>query len=176
MADRKKRLIIRTLIILILVAAVGFTIYQIFNKKHVVEIGDTAPDFILTDVHGKKVHLKDFRGKAVVLNFWATWCDPCKREMPYINKVYEKTKNQKDVVILAVNIKESKFAVENFLNRYHIKFPVLMDKKGDVMDAYNIVPIPTTFFIDKDGKVVDKVTETMPSADYLQKKIEKIKP
>lgn len=83
--------------------------------------------------------------------------------------------NKKDVVILAVNIKESSFAVNNFIDRYHLNFPILLDKNGDVTDAYNIGPIPTTFFINKQGKVVDKVIESMPNAKYIEKKISQIK-
>lgn len=176
MADRKKRLVIRTAIILILIVAVGLTLYQIFNKNKVVEIGDKATDFVLTNVQGEKVRLSDYRGKPVVLNFWATWCGPCKEEMPYINKVYENHKNKDDVVILAINNKESKFAVKNFINRYDIKFPVLLDRKGDISDeGYHIVPIPTTFFINKRGVIVDKETTTMPSVAFIEKKIAKIK-
>ncbi len=174
MASRKRRLIFRTAILLLLVLAVSFTIYQLLHKNHVVKAGDQAPDFVLTNLDGKKVHLKDYRGKKVVLNFWATWCDPCKREMPYINKVYQ-TMNKKDVVILAVNIKESSFAVSSFKDRYHVSFPLLLDPGGDVTDAYNIQPIPTTFFINEKGKVVDKVIESMPSAKYIENKISQIK-
>jgi peroxiredoxin len=94
--------------------------------------------------------------------------------MPYINKVYQKI-DKKNVVILAVNIKESPFAVNSFKDRYPVNFPILLDRYGDVTDAYNIQPIPTTFFINKEGKVVDKVIESMPSAKYIEKKISQIK-
>lgn len=175
MARRKKRLIVRTTILILLIFAIGFTVYQIFHKNQVVKTGDTAPDFILTNLQGKQVHLKDYRGKKIVLNFWATWCDPCKKEMPYINKV-NKTLDSKNVVILAVNIKETSFAVNSFKDRYNLTFPILLDKNGDVTNAYNIGPIPTTFFINKEGKVVDKVVESMPSTAFIEKKIAEMKP
>nr|WP_205003290.1 thiol-disulfide oxidoreductase ResA [Scopulibacillus daqui] len=175
MHPRKKRLVIRTVIILLLAAAIGFTIYQIFNKDKTVATGDKAPDFVLTDVNGHQVKLSDFKGKAVMLNFWATWCDPCKKEMPYIENVY-KTLNKKKIVILAVNIGESQFAVQNFMDKYHIDFPIVMDKNRDVTDAYHIGPIPTTFFINKDGEIEEKVVGSMPSEKYIRQKLSEIEP
>ncbi|MFC7391521.1 thiol-disulfide oxidoreductase ResA [Scopulibacillus cellulosilyticus] len=175
MSSKRKRLIIRTVIILALVLAVGFTIYQIFNKDKTVETGDRAPDFALTDFNGHQVKLSDLKGKAVMLNFWASWCDPCKKEMPYIENVY-KTMNKKKVVILAVNIEESHFAIQNFLSKHHITFPIVMDKNRDVTDAYGIGPIPTTFFINKDGMVEEKVVGSMPSEKYIRQKLSKIEP
>ena len=90
MKNRKLRLIIRTAILFMIIIAVGYTLIQVIHSKDVLAQGDQAPDFVLKDLHGNEVHLKDFRGKGIVLNFWGSWCDPCKGEMPFINEAYQK--------------------------------------------------------------------------------------
>lgn len=176
MSDKRKRLIIRSVILTLVAVALGYTLFQIlFNTTKSVEVNDAAPNFELTDLNGHKVQLKDYRGKAVMLNFWASWCDPCKREMPYINEAYKDIQN-KGVVILGVNIGESHFAVQNFVDNHQINFTILTDKNKDVTNAYGVGPIPTTFFIDKNGKVVDKVVGSMPDKAYILKKLHKIQP
>lgn len=175
MSDKRKRLIIRSVILLIFVVALGFTLFQLLHTTKTVAIGDQAPNFELTDLNGKKVQLKDFRGKTVMINFWASWCDPCKEEVPYINQAYESVKD-KNIVILGVNYAESHFAVQNFVEQYHMKFPVLLDENKDVVNAYGVGPIPTTFFIDKNGKVIDKVVGTMPNKGFILQKLLKTQP
>jgi peroxiredoxin len=174
MKNRKLRLIIRTAILAVIIIAVGFTLLQVFHSKDVIAKGDQAPNFVLTDLHGKKVELKDFRGKGVMLNFWGSWCDPCKGEMPFINEAYNKKPD--GVVVLAVNIRETPLVVQNFVNHDNIDFPVLLDSKGTVTEAYDIVPIPTTFLIDKDGKIVKKLTSAMTSTDEVLKNMKLIQP
>jgi thiol-disulfide isomerase/thioredoxin len=86
---KKKRLIIRTVILAVLLCAVGYTLYaQFFADKQKVSVGDKAPDFILRDVNGETHQLSDYKGKGVFLNFWGTWCKPCKQEMPAMEKQY----------------------------------------------------------------------------------------
>lgn len=176
MKDRKKRLIIRSVILSLLALALGFTLYQmIFNTTKSVEVNDIAPNFELTDLNGHKVQLKDYRGKTVMLNFWASWCDPCKREMPFINEAYKELKG-KNVVILGVNVGESHFAVTNFVTSHDLNFTILTDQNKDVTNAYGVVPIPTTFFINKNGRVVDKVVGSMPNKAFILQKLHKIEP
>lgn len=88
---KKRRLIVRTVILFVLTAAVGYTLYANLTKEQVqkVEIGKLAPDFVLVDMNGEKHQLSDYRGEGVFLNFWATWCKPCEREMPYIDNAYQ---------------------------------------------------------------------------------------
>jgi peroxiredoxin len=114
------------------------------------EIGDAAPSFQLTDIDGQTVSLSDFQGEPVLLNFWATWCVPCRLEMPYIQEVYNE-RSEPGLVILAINIGESLAKVEEFMQDNNLSFPVLLDLEGKVAEKYNILPIPTTYFIDSDG-------------------------
>jgi Peroxiredoxin len=123
-----------------------------------------APNFTLYDLQGNKVSLSDYKGKNVYLNFWATWCPPCKAEMPELEKVYQRTKNS-DLVILAVEIGEPKDTVQSFINDKGYNFKVLLDSDQSTAAAYGISAIPTSFFIDKDGNIVAKQVGGMTQAE-----------
>lgn len=132
-----------------------------------------ATDFKLKDLSGKEVSLSDYKGKKVFLNFWASWCPPCKAEMPEMQKLYEETKDS-DLVILAVNLAEDKSTVQNFIKDNQYKFPVLLDTDNAVASNYQVVSIPTSFFIDKEGNIVDKHIGSM-SIENMKSYISNIK-
>lgn len=167
---------IRTVILVVLIAAVSYTLYANLTKgtRGDIKVGDTAPNFVLKDMDGNKYRLSDFRGKGVFLNFWGTWCEPCKEEMPYMVDLYKDFQKQ-GVEILAVNVGESNYLVNKFKKNYHLNFPVLIDNSKDVQNAYGIDPIPTSFFIDPNGKVKQIVIKTM-SKKEIQNLMESIKP
>ena len=115
-----------------------------------------APDFRLEDLSGKKVELKHFKGKVIFLNFWATWCGPCKEEMPSMEALYEKFK-ERSFAFLAISVDyEEKKKVKEFIDKHHYTFPVLIDPKGLTLDLYKVKGIPTTILIDKKGRMVGK--------------------
>ena len=114
-----------------------------------------AIDFKLKDLNGKEMSLSDLKGKKVFLNFWATWCPPCKEEMPEIQKLYEETKNS-GVVIVAVEIGEPLITVKSFIDSNKYSFKVLLDSDQGVSSKYNIASIPTSYFIDVDGNIISK--------------------
>ncbi|XTR39146.1 cytochrome c biogenesis protein CcdA [Paraclostridium tenue] len=124
-------------------------------------------DFTLYDQNGKKHKLSDYKGKTVFLNFWATWCPPCKAEMPYIEQLYkEYNKNNKDVVILGVaspnlDREGSKEDIIEFLQQEKYTFPVVMDNNGELAYQYGISAYPTTFIIDKEGYITQYVPGAM---------------
>jgi thiol-disulfide isomerase/thioredoxin len=115
-----------------------------------------APDFTVFDEKGNKVKLSDFKGKPVVLNFWASWCPPCKGEMPHFDKAYESAKD--NVVFLMVDLTDGERETQEIGQKYvkdqGFHFPVYFDKEQQAAAAYSISAIPDTFFIDKDGNVV----------------------
>ena len=115
-----------------------------------IETGEPAPDFSLPDLDGTTVSLSDFRGRAVVLNFWATWCAPCIREIPYLEANYRRYADQ-DVVVLGINSEQNVAKAQTFV-RKHMTYPVLF-KGADVNSAYGVVSIPATFYIDSEGVV-----------------------
>lgn len=114
-----------------------------------------AKDFTLENLSGEKVSYSSLKGKTVLINFWATWCPPCKIEMPDLNKLYEKYKDDKNLVILTINVGEDKNAVSEFIKQNNYKFPVLLDTNSNVALDYKAMYLPTTVLIDKDGKVAD---------------------
>ncbi|KAB2338367.1 thiol-disulfide oxidoreductase ResA [Cytobacillus depressus] len=174
---KKKRLVIRTMILLLLGAAVAYTLYANFTKDDVkkVAIGEKAPDFVLTDMHGNKHRLSDYEGQGVFLNFWGTWCKPCEREMPYIENQYNAFK-EKGVTVLAINVGDSDLAVQKFADRHHLTFPILKDTTdGQVQTAYRINPLPATYMIDKDGKVVKYHTGEL-TEEMIIDMMEQVKP
>jgi len=177
MDKKKKRLWVRTVILLILAAAVGYTVYAnaTRDEKGTVQKGDQAPDFVLTDINGKKHKLSDYKGKGVFLNFWGTWCEPCKKEMPAIEKVGKEYK-KKGVEILAVNVGESNFQVKNFAKQYHLTFPIMIDTNKEVQKAYGIDPLPTTFLINSKGRVEEVIIGGLQNESQVREKFLKIKP
>lgn len=112
-----------------------------------------APDFNLKDQYGVVHSLENYKGKVIFLNFWATWCSPCKKEMPDIENIYkEYGENKKDVVILGVN-SEKENEVKKFLKDKGYTFPTVIDENSEVMRKYLIQAFPTSFVIDKEGNV-----------------------
>ncbi len=138
------------------------------------EVSYAAPHFTLQQLDGSKVHLSDFKGKTVMLNFWATWCPPCRAEMPEMEQFYKDMKDQ-DVEIIAVNLTESESSIENvktFKAEQGLSFPILLDEKGTAGSRYEIVSVPTTYFLDENGVIHFKHVgpmsyETMK--DYMEK-------
>lgn len=120
------------------------------------KIGNLAIDFTLTDLEDTTHSLSDYRGKTVLVNFFASWCSPCKHEMPFLNEVYSEYKD-KDVVVLGVNLTEGDELedVEALLSANDIAFPVLLDKKSKATDAYRVRSIPFSFIVDPEGVIVN---------------------
>jgi peroxiredoxin len=117
------------------------------------EVGYLAPDFSLPSLGGQTVRLSDLRGKAVLLNFWATWCAPCRLEMPTMDKAYQEYKSR-GLEILAVSLDAgSNSVVKNFMQELKLDFPVLLDPDMEVLRLYRMVGIPASFLIDKQGIV-----------------------
>lgn len=119
--------------------------------------GTPAPDFTLPDLNGINHTLSNYKGKVVFLNIWATWCKPCKDEMPSMEKLHQKLKDR-DFIMLAVSVdKDGKKVVEPFMKEYGLTFPALLDPEGVTSKLYKTTGVPETFIIDKKGVVIHKV-------------------
>ncbi|WP_282019648.1 thiol-disulfide oxidoreductase ResA [Planomicrobium okeanokoites] len=177
MATKKKnRLFMRTAILLVMVGAIAFTIYNgvIKEKNELLQVGDQAPDFALTDLNGDRHQLSDYKGQGVFVNFWGTWCKPCEKEFPLMDRQYQVYKDQ-GVQILAVNIAQSDYEVEQYAERKNLTFPIVIDKDKSVMQAYNIRPLPTTILVNPEGAIVKIITGEMSEEDIINY-MELIKP
>ena len=176
MDKKKKRFYMRTVILVLMTLAIVFTIYSNLTKEknEILQVGDKAPDFVLVDMKGEKHQLSDYKGQGVFLNFWGTWCKPCEREFPLMDKHYQEYK-EKGLEILAVNIGESNFAVQKYVDRKSLGFPVLIDNNKSVMETYNINPLPTTLLINPEG-IIEKVITGEMSEETIKAYMEQIIP
>lgn len=160
----------REILIGLVLVAISVGLYVIFftgnqTTREVREIrsgfrprlGDSAPDFTLPSLGGNPAHLSNYRGKVVFLNFWATWCPPCREEMPSMESLYQRLKGR-DFEMLAVSI-DTKGAdrVQSFVATYGLTFPVLLDPNRKVYRLYGLTGVPETFIINKTGDIIFKI-------------------
>jgi thiol-disulfide isomerase/thioredoxin len=136
-------------------------------------IGSKAPDFELYDLDGDVHKLSEYKGSPVFLNFWATWCGPCRGEMPHLEEVYEEWKDN-NLTFFAVNIGESSTDVVSFLDYYGFTMPVLLDSAKTVSRRYGVSGIPTTYFIDEDGIIQNKVVGAFPDRESVESYVEEL--
>lgn len=149
-ARRPVQIIILILIVILGGYAIGSALFGGESGKP--RIGDKPPAVKLLGMDGKVHTLDEYKGKTVVINFWATWCVYCVKEMPALQEQWEKWRDQ-DVVILGINTGEDEMTVQNFVRQTGVDFPILYDSKNEAVQRYGVVPMPTTFFIDKHGKI-----------------------
>lgn len=136
---------------------------------------NTAPDFTVVDYNGKQTKLSDKKGKPVVVNFWASWCGPCKSEFPAFEDAYNKYRN--DVEFMMINLtdgyQETISSAKSFIDEQNYTFPVYYDTTMSASNAYGVFSIPKTLFIDKNGNIVQNRTGTI-SQDTLEQNIESL--
>jgi cytochrome c biogenesis protein CcmG/thiol:disulfide interchange protein DsbE len=153
-----------------LCAFVGVLYLQLHDN--VVKAGDRAPDFTIQADNGKTITARDFGGKLLLLNFWATWCPPCISEVPALNQL-QRTLGPDGVVILGISEDEDAKAYQNFLARFHVDYLTARQPGKDIRLKYGTIQIPETYLIDRNGKVVEKVVS---DADWAsQRMIEHVK-
>jgi len=146
--------------IMIAVPIVVFLLWYVsfINQSHrvLVLVGDTAPNFTFPGLDGKMVSLTDYRGKVVFLNIWATWCPPCRKEMPSMEKLYQQLKGE-DFEILAVSVDTAgATAVGPFMKELNLSFPALLDTRGTVQNLYGTTGLPESFIIGRNG-IIEKI-------------------
>lgn len=132
-------------------------------------VGQEAPEFDLESLSGERVRLSELQGKPLVVNFWASWCTPCIKEMPDFQEVLDKYQDQ-GLQIYGINVGESKVAVANFQQRVGVSFPMLLDLEDRAQMAYKILPLPATFFIDKDG-VIRGIYQYQMSKNQIEREV-----
>ena len=163
-------------VVLILIIALAWNIfgkqkesvYGITNEGTGLEIGDMPPQFTLQNLEGEDVNLEDFKGQKVILNFWATWCEPCREEMPLFEQIDQ---TNDDVTVLAVNMAPQDSGVEKvqqFMQKQGLTFNVVRDELGDVSKAYKVVNIPSTYFLDEKGNIQSKVLGVVDETSLVE--------
>ena len=148
-----QKLILRVLLLLV----VGGFIYALLRPAGGgLSAGDTAPDFQLSGLDGPTLQLSAYRGRVVVVNFWATWCPPCVEEMPSLNRFTERF-GPKGVAVLAVSVDEDEQALRSFAAKYQLKMAILRDPGRKVSASYHTFQYPETYILDRQGRLVQKV-------------------
>lgn len=139
------------------------------------QVGFLAPDLTLNALDGKTYNLSALRGQAVLINLWATWCPPCRAEMPALQKLYEEYRGD-GFIVLAVNstIQDDPSAISQFVQEYGLTFPVLLDKTGEVSRAYQLRSLPSSYFINRDGTIHEVVIGGPMSTALLRTRIQEI--
>jgi peroxiredoxin len=115
-----------------------------------------APEFELLDLTGRPVRLRDFRGRVVLLNFWATWCVPCREEMPALETLSREL-GPRGLTVVGVNFKESREEVDAFVRQYELRFPMVLDADGRTSQLYQVFALPATFVVDRQGTLVGTI-------------------
>jgi peroxiredoxin len=137
------------------------------NTVFALDESPVAPEFTLQSLSAGKLSLSDYRGKVVLLNFWATWCMPCRQEMPSMERLWQQYQN-KGFAILAVSTDEGGASrVKSFVKRLKLSFPVVLDADSKVSDLYQVSGLPVSFLVDRQGRVAAKITG---SADWMDDK------
>ncbi len=180
--NQKYRIILGVLVLIFLILA-AYTVYNYLGSRYSADIESPsdeelalAPDFTVYDDTGAEVKLSDFFGKPIIINFWASWCPPCRTEMPHFQAAYNEEKD--NITFIMVNLtdgqRDTVEKARDYLESNNYTFPVYFDKNLDGAKAYNITNIPTSYFLDKDGNIVDVKYGTMTKAN-LESYIKKIK-
>jgi cytochrome c biogenesis protein CcmG/thiol:disulfide interchange protein DsbE len=137
-------------------------------------LGSAAPDFTLQSIDGTSVRLSDFKGKPILINFWATWCVPCREEMPLLQATYEQYREQ-GLVILAVDMEEDASLVRRWVEQGGYTFTFLLDSDGELLKRYNVTAAPTSYFLSPEGVIKDLKLGALSRGD-LQSKVEAVLP
>jgi len=140
---------------IIFITGLFLTAHAVYADPLMTPLADKKPavNFKLQDMDGKIHQLSDYKGQPVIINFWATWCPPCREELPSMNRGWAKIKSD-GIAMIAINVGEDEDTVFTFTGDYPIDFTVLLDKSGDVINQWPIKGLPTTFVLDPQGRIV----------------------
>ena len=156
--------------IFLMIALFFLLIHTSYSTANIGE-NEKALDFSLKDLKGKNYKLSDFKGKVILLNFWATWCPPCRYEMPLLDKLYKEYKKM-GFEVVAVSLDSNPNNVTEYLKNNSVSFTILSDKEGKVGYTYQIVAIPTSFLIDRNFVIRKIYLGILPERDF-KKELEK---
>jgi peroxiredoxin len=171
------RLVTWAIVLLVLVLAVVGTyserwgLDRLGQRSAGVSVGQPAPSFSTTNLAGAMLSLEDFRGRVVVLNFWATWCPPCRVEMPELD-AYQAEMGDR-MVVLGIDMGEPATVIAPFIREYGLRFPILLDESGAIATTYSVTGLPTSIILDRGGIIRERVVGAM-TRDGLARRVESL--
>ncbi|SFE92081.1 Peroxiredoxin [Paenibacillus algorifonticola] len=166
------QIVILTAVLIIGGYAIGTTLFASGESGGVPKVGGTPPEFKLVDLQGNVHQLSDYKGKAIVVNFWGTFCPPCVKEMPEFERQFAKWQND-GLEILAINLSEDTLTVNNFVHQFELNYPILRDVDRKTERKYGLRSYPTTFFVKPDGTIMD-ITVGGMTEEYIDERIAKL--
>jgi peroxiredoxin len=137
------------------------------------EVGGPAPTFVLNTLDGKSVSLAELRGRPVIVNFWASWCNPCRHEFPLLKKTLRKYRLDR-LAVVGISYMDIDSDARDFAKQQHSTWPLAVDTHSAAADAYGVRDMPTTFFISPDGTVADRIFGELPTGREFQRSLDKI--
>jgi peroxiredoxin len=146
---------------------------SLFASSAALKAGDRPPAFKLLGLDGSAHDLQDYKGKPLIVNFWGTWCPPCRDEIPAFQAVYEKWKD-KGIALVGINLSEDRISVQNFAHDYGANFPILLDRNKMTQNKYGLKQFPTTFFIYPNGTIEDIVIGGPLTQQQIETHIDKL--
>ena len=162
------------LMIGVFVAVLGVLPFDVWSMgARVPTVGTQAEDFRLIDLDGKSQSLSQYRGKIVLVNFWATWCKPCTTEMPAMQAMYDKLRD-KGFGVLAINEREDDIKVREHIKQYGHTFPVLMDRDNKVANQFGVFGLPVSVFIDQEGRVQEYIKGGLLTEEKISQTVQRI--
>lgn len=159
----------------IVLALIGYTLYTngiLIKKEEKAEVGSYAPDFALIGMDGNEHRLSEVK-KPVLINFWASWCGPCRAETPDLNRLYNKYGEEFEILAVNVTVNDKEENAKKFVHFFDIKFPILFDRTGEVTEMYQVLGFPTNIFVDKSGKIVF-IANGLLSPEQLERKVQSL--
>lgn len=165
---------VQYVILALLLLAGGYAIgNSLFSSGVALKAGDKVPDFRLADLNNDVHDWSAYQGKPVIINFWGTFCPPCRDEMPDLQKQYDKWKDQ-GLVLLGINLSENKLTVQRFVDEVGTDFPILLDRDKMVEKRFGLKQYPTTFFVGANGKIVDVIIGGPLSEQIIESRIKRL--
>jgi cytochrome c biogenesis protein CcmG, thiol:disulfide interchange protein DsbE len=177
---RRSKLVLQAAAVSVVALLIGLLAWQVFRTDQGRALGakvnkgerPLAPQFMLDRLDGKgKLSLASLRGKVVVLNFWASWCEPCKAESPRLESFWQQNRHR-GVVVLGIDAQDFDFDANRFVDRYKLSYPILRDKHGSTLGHYGISGFPETWFVDRRGRLVGKHIEGPVSQADLERYVQ----
>ena len=163
------------LLTIILLAIVSLPVGGCSSPQPTPTIGNLAPNFQLQTLDEQTISLFDLRGKLVLINFWATWCGPCRYEVPFLQQIHDDW-SDKELVVLTIDAGENSATVQKFMTEFNLSLTVLMDTDIKVATAYSVTGIPTTFILDKNGIIRYKLVGSFRNKEAIENELSKIIP